>query len=102
LNTGGVLAFSTPNSSGISGRLSLKKFLEKSPADHWTVWDARRVKKILRRFGFAVKKITVTGHHPERFPLCSGLQSGLAYSIVLFLSRLFRLGDTFEVYAEKM
>jgi 2-polyprenyl-3-methyl-5-hydroxy-6-metoxy-1,4-benzoquinol methylase len=102
LNSGGVLAFSTPNSSGVSGRLSLKKFLEKSPADHWTVWDTRRVKKILRRFGFDVKKITVTGHHPERFPFCSRLKSGFAYNALLFLSRLFRLGDTFEVYAKKV
>jgi hypothetical protein len=76
--------------------------LEKSPADHWTVWDARRVKKVLRRFGFAVKKIIVTGHHPERFPLCSGLRGGLVYSAALFLSRLFGLGDTFEVYAKKI
>jgi SAM-dependent methyltransferase len=104
LNRGGVLAFSTPNRSGISGRISPKKFLEKSPADHWTVWDARRVKKNLRRFGFAVKKIVVTGHHPERFPFCSGLTGGggAVYGAVLALSRLFRLGDTFEVYAEKI
>jgi 2-polyprenyl-3-methyl-5-hydroxy-6-metoxy-1,4-benzoquinol methylase len=102
LNTGGVFAFSTPNSSGISGRLSLGKFLEKSPADHWTVWDSRRVEKVLRRFGFAVKKIVITGHHPERFPLCSGLRGGPVYNALLFLSRLFRLGDTFEVYAKKV
>ena len=102
LNPGGVFAFSTPNSSGISGRFSLKKFLEKSPADHWTVWDARRVKKVLRRFGFAVKKVVVTGHHPERFPFCSRLAGGrgFVYNAVLFLSRLLRLGDTFEVYAK--
>ena len=104
LNEGGALAFSTPNSSGISGRLSRKRFLEKSPADHWTVWSASRVKKVLRRFGFVVKKVVVTGHHPERFPFCSHLsvKRGLAYNAVLFLSRLLRLGDTFEVYAAKI
>ena len=104
LNEGGALAFSTPNSSGISGRLSRKRFLEKSPADHWTVWDVRRVKKVLRRFGFVVKKIVVTGRHPERFPFCSRLSNrrGFVYNAVLLFSRLLRLGDTFEVYATKV
>jgi 2-polyprenyl-3-methyl-5-hydroxy-6-metoxy-1,4-benzoquinol methylase len=105
LKTGGVFAFSTPNSSGISGIglvKKLKKFLEKSPADHWTIWNQRRVKKVLSRFGFTVKKIVVTGHHPERFPFCRRLSAGkFMYKLVMALSRLFRLGDTFEVYAKK-
>jgi 2-polyprenyl-3-methyl-5-hydroxy-6-metoxy-1,4-benzoquinol methylase/spore coat polysaccharide biosynthesis predicted glycosyltransferase SpsG len=103
LKTGGILAFSTPNSSGISGRLSLKKFMEKSPADHWTIWDYRHVRKILSHFGFKVKKIVVTGHHPERFPFCGKLSSGrFMYKLILIFSKLFRLGDTFEVYAKKL
>jgi 2-polyprenyl-3-methyl-5-hydroxy-6-metoxy-1,4-benzoquinol methylase len=102
LRAGGVLAFSTPNSSGVSGRFSLKKFLEKSPPDHWTIWDCRHAGKILSRFGFTVQKIVVTGHHPERFPFCSGLKPGsFAYKALLALSKLLRLGDTFEVYAKK-
>jgi 2-polyprenyl-3-methyl-5-hydroxy-6-metoxy-1,4-benzoquinol methylase len=100
LNTGGILAFSTPNLRGISGRLSQQKFLEKSPADHWTVWSERSVKKILPRFGFTVKRIVVTGHHPERFPFCSRLTPrSFLYKAVAALSGIFRLGDTFEVYA---
>jgi 2-polyprenyl-3-methyl-5-hydroxy-6-metoxy-1,4-benzoquinol methylase len=104
LYPGGVLAFSTPSAAGISALLSRKKFLEKSPADHWTVLNARRIKKVLRRFGFVVKKVVVTGHHPERFPFCSRLSAGrgIVYKTVLALSRLFRLGDTFEVYAKKL
>ncbi|MDR2803926.1 MAG: methyltransferase domain-containing protein [Treponema sp.] len=104
LNSGGILAFSTPNSSGVSGLFSRKKFLRESPADHWTVWDARNVKKVLLRFGFSVKKIVITGHHPERFPFCRHLSGGrgLVYKIVLAFSKLFRLGDTFEVYARKI
>jgi 2-polyprenyl-3-methyl-5-hydroxy-6-metoxy-1,4-benzoquinol methylase len=105
LKPGGVFAFSTPNSSGISGIglvKKLKKFLEKSPADHWTIWNQRRVKKVLSRFGFTVKKIVVTGHHPERFPLCRGLIAAkFMYKLVMAFSKLFRLGDTFEVYAKK-
>jgi 2-polyprenyl-3-methyl-5-hydroxy-6-metoxy-1,4-benzoquinol methylase len=102
LNPGGILAFSTPNLRGVSGRLSRRKFLEKSPADHWTVWSGRSVKKILPRFGFSVKRIVVTGHHPERFPFCSRLSPrSFVYKAVMALSGIFRLGDTFEVYAIK-
>jgi 2-polyprenyl-3-methyl-5-hydroxy-6-metoxy-1,4-benzoquinol methylase len=104
LKPGGVLAFSTPSVSGISGRKSLRNFLEKSPGDHWTIWDPRRVSRLLARYGFKVKKITVTGHHPERFPLGNALNAekqGAAYRILGGLSRLCGLGDTFEVYAVK-
>jgi hypothetical protein len=47
----------------------------------------------------------VTGHHPERFPLLGAFadpaKKGPLYRFLLFISRLFRLGDTFEVYAVK-
>jgi 2-polyprenyl-3-methyl-5-hydroxy-6-metoxy-1,4-benzoquinol methylase len=104
LKPGGVLAFSTPSISGISGRKSLQSFLEKSPEDHRTIWDHRRLSKILDRYDFAVKKIVVTGHHPERFPLIGkGLEDkrGPAYQITTGMSRFFGLGDTFEAYAVK-
>ena len=96
---GGVFAFSTPNRAGISGRLAFKKFLNSSPKDHYTIWSPRAARSILREYGFVVKKIRVTGHHPERFPLMAGQRAGLLYELVLAVSRLFKLGDTFEVYA---
>jgi 2-polyprenyl-3-methyl-5-hydroxy-6-metoxy-1,4-benzoquinol methylase len=102
LKPGGVLAFSTPSLRGISGRRSLKGFLEKSPPDHFTLWDPRRCGKLLRQKGFILKRIVVSGHHPERFPLAGPLVSGgkgPLYRPLLALSRLFRLGDTFEAYA---
>jgi 2-polyprenyl-3-methyl-5-hydroxy-6-metoxy-1,4-benzoquinol methylase len=104
LKKGGVLAFSTPSFSGISGRSSRGKFLERSPPDHWTIWTPRYCRRLLRLYGFELKKIAVTGHHPERFPLLgprlSGKQ-GPAYRFFLWISRIFRWGDTFEVYAVK-
>jgi 2-polyprenyl-3-methyl-5-hydroxy-6-metoxy-1,4-benzoquinol methylase len=75
LAEGGVLAFSTPSFSGISGKTSPRTFLEKSPQDHWTIWSPRTCRRILRRRGFRVKRIVVTGHHPERFP-CWGAFAG--------------------------
>jgi 2-polyprenyl-3-methyl-5-hydroxy-6-metoxy-1,4-benzoquinol methylase/spore coat polysaccharide biosynthesis predicted glycosyltransferase SpsG len=102
LKTGGILAFSTPSGAGISSRKSLRAFLENSPADHWTIWNPWRTAAILRRYGFALKKRVITGHHPERFPAMGALSKiRLFRFMVMGISRLFGLGDTFEVYAVK-
>jgi SAM-dependent methyltransferase len=94
LRAGGVLAFSTPSGSGISARRSLRRFLSASPADHFTIWDPRRTGPLLRRFGFRLRRVRVTGHHPERFPV--------RLPLLLAASRLLGLGDTFEAYAVKI
>jgi len=116
LKIGGLLAFSTPNSSGISGKRSLKGFLEHSPRDHHTVWSPAIAHRVLPRFGFKIRKVRVTGHHPERFPLIgtAGVQHKnawktvqstarkLLFALLGWMSRGLRLGDTFELYAEKV
>jgi 2-polyprenyl-3-methyl-5-hydroxy-6-metoxy-1,4-benzoquinol methylase/spore coat polysaccharide biosynthesis predicted glycosyltransferase SpsG len=104
LKPGGTLAFATPSFSGISGRASLARFLKQSPADHWTVWSPRICKKALKTQGFDVKKIVVSGHHPERFPIIGKYahnKKKLLCSVLMAISRMFSLGDTFEVYAKK-
>jgi 2-polyprenyl-3-methyl-5-hydroxy-6-metoxy-1,4-benzoquinol methylase len=102
LKMGGILAFSTPSATGISRRKSLCAFLEHSPADHWTIWDPFRSAAILKRYGFTIKKRIITGHHPERFPGLSAVRpSSFLWFLTLALSRIFALGDTFEVYAVK-
>jgi 2-polyprenyl-3-methyl-5-hydroxy-6-metoxy-1,4-benzoquinol methylase len=104
LEGGGVLAFSTPSFSGISGRKSRAAFLKASPEDHWTIWDPRRVPRILGSFGFEVRKTVISGHHPERFPVIGGLlarKRGPLYRLCYGMSRVFGWGDTFEVYAVK-
>jgi len=95
----GVLAMSTPNGRGISARRSLRNFLEKSPADHYSVWTPRSARNLLARNGFKVYKIRVTGHHPERFGLFPG--SEFFQKFLSLISRIFLLGDTFEIYAAK-
>jgi 2-polyprenyl-3-methyl-5-hydroxy-6-metoxy-1,4-benzoquinol methylase len=103
LRQGGVFAFATPNAAGISGRKNRNRFLENSPQDHYTVWSPRRTAGILKRYGFQLRNVVVTGHHGERFPWPgrlapeSALSSGFSA-----LSRLLRLGDTFEAYAVKV
>ncbi|TVQ98968.1 MAG: class I SAM-dependent methyltransferase [Spirochaetaceae bacterium] len=99
---GGVFAFATPNARGISGRLDRSAFLRMGPRDHVTVWTPTAARRVLRRFGFHVVRVVVTGHHPERFPGCGAVRPGtVAYRLLLGASRLLRLGDTFEVYARR-
>jgi 2-polyprenyl-3-methyl-5-hydroxy-6-metoxy-1,4-benzoquinol methylase/spore coat polysaccharide biosynthesis predicted glycosyltransferase SpsG len=104
LNPGGVLAFSTPSFSGVSGRSSLRRFLSASPADHFTIWSLSMCKKALSLYGFRVKKTVSIGHHPERFPLLGKFaksKKSPLYRSLLAISKLFGLGDTFEVYAKE-
>ena len=97
----GILAFSTPSYSGISGS-NLNNFLLTSPADHWTVWSPKMCKKAITLAGFKVKKIVICGCHPERFPLLGKFaksKKSPLYWLLLAVSKFFSLGDTFEVYA---
>jgi len=103
LKPNGILAFSTPSFSGISGRKSLRKFLENSPADHFTIWSPKMCKKALALAGFKVKKIVISGCHPERFPLLGKFaksKKSPLYWMFLAISKIFGLGDTFEIYAQ--
>jgi 2-polyprenyl-3-methyl-5-hydroxy-6-metoxy-1,4-benzoquinol methylase len=104
LEPGGILAFATPSFTGISGRASLNNFLERSPADHWTIWSPAVTKKVLKTAGFTVKKMVNSGHHPERFPVLGKYarsKKSPLYWLLLAVSMIFSLGDTFEVYAVK-
>ncbi|MCL2719860.1 MAG: methyltransferase domain-containing protein [Treponema sp.] len=105
LKPGGILAFSTPSYSGISGSSNLKKFLSQSPADHFTIWSPKMCKKALLLAGFKVKKISVVGHHPQRFPVLGKFaknKNSPVYFLLMAISKLFGLGDTFEVYSIKL
>ena len=99
---GGILAFSTPSISGISGRCNRKKFYQNSPRDHFSLMDPRKIRRQLARVGFSVVRIVYTGHHPERFPFMYGKKrNGFFWHVCNIVSRIFHLGDTFEVYAVK-
>ena len=102
LASGGVFAFSTPSGGGVSARIRPAEFFRHSPADHYSIWEPRKTASLLRRYGFRLEKIVVTGHHPERFPGLSGAgKDGILYAGASAASRLFGLGDTFEAYAVK-
>ena len=98
----GLLALSTPNLTGISGRRDRGGFLKASPGDHATVWSPKIARRVLPRFGFEVVATRVTGHHPERFPGARGIREGvLPWKLLFGVSTLFGLGDTFEVVARR-
>ena len=97
IRPGGVFAFSTPNLGGISGISKRRRFLSESPKDHYVIFSFRSVRRVLARFGFIVVRSRSTGHHPERFPLVGRFPR--LHPLIRLISRIARLGDTFEVYA---
>ena len=104
LAQGGVLAFSTPNGRGISARRSLGDFLSASPGDHFTILSPLNLARLLSRYDLELRRVRVTGHHPERFPGLLGKAAARrpwAHAALLFVSRMCGLGDTFEAYAVK-
>ncbi len=104
LKPGGIMALSTPNFHGISGRRDSDEFLRRSPRDHHIVWSPEVGKKALARYGLSTEQIVITGHHPERFPSFKGIRllgGSFGYRVLKEFSRRAGLGDTFEIYACK-
>ena len=99
LPEGGILAFSTPNYEGISGKTNADKTLLRSPDDHYTFWSIKSAEYILKKNGFKILKINNTGHHPERFK--SKIKKIIPFTVLKYVSFLLKLGDTFEIYAMK-
>ena len=102
---GGIFAFSTPCGEGVSAKTNKDEFYQKSPSDHFSVWEKSTVKKIMKKYGFKVLKIVSTGHHPERFSYIKrrNLQSGcFQWNFFEFISKINKLGDTMEVYCKRI
>lgn len=101
----GIFAFSTPSASGISGKYNRRTFFEQSPSDHFSVWETDRASSILKKFGFKVINVVPTGIHPERLPFVKKHhleKNALVMKLLNVWCRLFKLGDTVEIYCRKM
>ena len=105
LKEGGIFAFSTPCGEGISAKSDCNNFYEISPADHYSIWEISKAKKILGKYGFKIEKIVSTGHHPERFPIIKKhdvKKGSFLWKVIDKISHLRRLGDTVEFYCRKV
>ncbi len=99
----GVLVLSTPNSEGISIKYNFLNYVKIHPVDHFSIFSPKLLKEILKEYGFGNIKIVIKGIHIERFIKSKKLgENKLIKNIVYFFARLFKLGDTFEIYAQKM
>ncbi|MFP4212074.1 MAG: acylneuraminate cytidylyltransferase, partial [Alkalispirochaeta sp.] len=100
----GLFVFSTPNGAGVSAQTDAREFYRRSPSDHYTVMNPRSARKFLEQHRFVVRRVRVTGHHPERFAAVSarpgGFRRGVWHRLFAFYSRARRLGDTFEIIGE--
>lgn len=102
LNAGGIFAFSTPSARGVSGIFNKADFFKQSPLDHFSIWEPNRARKILRKYGFTLRKVISTGHHPERLKLPKWIKTNKFFMKLLNLfSHIFKLGDTCEIYCQK-
>ncbi len=102
LRKDGVFAFSTPSAQGVSGRFDRKNFFERSPRDHYTLWEPSRAASLLKKFGFKVVKVVPTGIHPERIPMLKNLaQKPFIFKLLSLFCKRLALGDTFEIYCKK-
>lgn len=104
LKRGGVLALSTPNSRGFTGRFRKDTYLDQHPADHFYDFSVPTLKKLLHRYRFKVVRVRMTGVHYDR--VLGDRQGGFwdkpfFAKLYGFAARLFKLGDTFEIYAVK-
>ena len=98
----GIFAFSTPSGSGISSKLNTQSFFTNSPSDHYSIWLPFKANMVLKKYGFKVIKIVSTGHHPERFAFIKCKKNGFIWKCLDKISRLFKLGDTVEIYCRKV
>lgn len=104
LDKKGIFAFATPSNSGVSGKYNTESFYKQSPQDHFSIWNPKVAKKILKKYGFKTVKVVSTGIHPERYPFVKkyNVQKGtFVFKLFELHSKLFSLGDTFEIYAIK-
>ena len=100
----GIFAFSTPSGSGVSARYNTEKFFHQSPSDHFTIWELNKAESILSKYGFEVCRIVSTGIHPERFPYAARkkvAKDSFMMKLLYAYCRIFKLGDTFEIYCRK-
>lgn len=99
LKKGGILALATPNADGISSRKDRLGYAQRIPADHYYEFSIDSLVQIFSQNGFRLLETRITGIHPKRwFKKCPKI----LFPFVRYLMRKKQLGDTFELYLEKI
>jgi spore coat polysaccharide biosynthesis predicted glycosyltransferase SpsG/2-polyprenyl-3-methyl-5-hydroxy-6-metoxy-1,4-benzoquinol methylase len=105
MRDGGIIALSTPNCFGISGRNNISEYASRIPGDHYNEFSPFSMTSVLEACGFKVEKVISGGIHYKRWlknrtsPL---LNNFVAESIYKKVAGARNLGDTFEIYARKI
>ncbi len=104
LKKGGVLAFSMPNSYGITGRKKKDYYARVVPLDHYYEFSPKSITKLMKKKGFKHVKTLAKGIHLSRY--VDTLPKSMKFLGNNSLFNLWykkhaernQLGDTFEAY----
>lgn len=100
---GGILALSTPNAFGLSGRFNSNEFLRTSPQDHHYLYSEASLINILESYGYIFLERRSTGVHYSRFQaLFPRLSKWIGPKLYAVVAKRLNLGDTFEIYFKKL
>lgn len=94
LNSGGILAVSLPNGGGAFARFNRKAYFTARPVEHYIEPTLLGMKKLLENNRLTIRNTEIFGLHPERVGLP-------AWDCIKYLQKMTKLGDTFEIYAQK-
>jgi len=94
LKRGGILALGLPNARGAFALLNRKFYLSRRPKEHFFEPSAEGIRSLLKSKGFEIIRMEYFGLHPQRIGLPR-------WEIFRNLQKALKLGDTFEIYAEK-
>ena len=99
----GILALSTPNRKGVTGRFSPNIFYQTSPLDHYYLFDPKSLMKYVESYGYKCLHIEYTGVYYKRFKnQAPKLYQFIPPKLYPQIAQFLGLGDTFEIYFQKI
>ncbi len=97
IKQGGLVCFAVPNGNGSLYRFNRMLWFKLHPDDHYFDYTVKSLRIIMNKFGFKLCRYRITGIHPERL----NIKNRLLLKFIGFLLRIFKLGDTMELYFRK-
>ena len=94
INKAGLVAIAVPNGNGAFYKFKRREYFNSRSDHHYFDWTIKSLKILFKKFGFKLKKVRITGIHPERL----GIENKFFQKIVGIFLKIFNLGDTMELY----